>query len=146
MEQESVQRIQKLCPWTSACSLFNAEWMMIIRSGPRENRLSRLALWIGCGGMIMRNRNKKPDTSFINLSTLHMTARCLVAAIQIVLKVGGKWSNEYNEDLVQFAIAKLRSSPAPSISNNNNPLAVAVGTANKLSNSCSSSYNIHRHY
>ncbi|KAL1549975.1 hypothetical protein AAHA92_17994 [Salvia divinorum] len=94
----------------------------------------------------LQSRNKKPDTSLVNLSTLHVTARCLVAVVQIVLKVGGKWSNEYNEDLVQFAIGKPRSSSAPSISNSNNPLVVAVGTANKLSNSCSSSYNIHRYY
>ncbi|KAL1554923.1 hypothetical protein AAHA92_15427 [Salvia divinorum] len=36
----------------------------------------------------LQSRNKKPDTSLVNLSTLHVTARCLVAVVQIVLKVG----------------------------------------------------------
>ncbi|KAL1552829.1 hypothetical protein AAHA92_13580 [Salvia divinorum] len=77
-----------------------------------------------------RPSKKKPDTSCLNLSSLHCIARSLVAVFQIALKVEGQgqgqWSNEYTEDLIQFVIAKLRSSSAPSINNNNNPLAVAL--------------------
>ncbi|KAL1552908.1 hypothetical protein AAHA92_13650 [Salvia divinorum] len=82
-----------------------------------------------------RPSKKKLDTSFHNLSTLHALARAFVVVVQSVLKVEGQWSNEYNEDLIQLAIALLRTSSAPSINNNNNPLAVHVGTASNSSSS-----------
>lgn len=74
-----------------------------------------------------RPSKKKPDTS---LTSLHLVARTFAIVVKCVLKVGGEWSNDYNDDIIQLALTLLRSS-----NNNDNPplaVAVAVGTANKL--------------
>ncbi|KAL1552857.1 hypothetical protein AAHA92_13604 [Salvia divinorum] len=84
----------------------------------------------------LQSKSRKKPNNHFNSSSLHCIARSFALVVKCVLKVGGEWSNDYNDDLIQLALTMLRSSSAPSINNNNNPLAVdvdVVGTANELS-------------
>ena len=52
--------------------------------------------------------NPKPLPELPNYGSLDDTAYFFSTAVQLLFKVGGVWSYEYNNDLIQLALIKLR--------------------------------------